>query len=143
MAMFHFGERRATTTVRGEPTEVGDYALHVQCAWRLTQGDRVVTARRDLYFPADGSDPSDNFDWEQEPNLQDKVLSEMFRRLRSELTVLAVEVADAGRLHIVLDEGFAIDVMPDDSTAGEHWRLFVPQKDDPHLVLTGKGIEME
>ena len=141
--MFHFGERRPTTTVRGEPTEVGDYALHVQCAWRLTNGDRVVTARRDLYFPADGSEASDDFDYEHAPNLQDKIVGEMFRERRLELTVLAVDVGNAGSLRIVLDEAFAVDVMPDDSTTGEHWRLFVPRTNEPHFVFTGSGIETE
>jgi hypothetical protein len=52
-------------------------------------------------------------------------------------------VAEAGRLRIVLDEGFAVDVMPDDSTAGGHWRLFVPRKEDPRFIFTGNGIDTE
>ena len=81
--------------------------------------------------------------WEHAPNLQDKMVGEMFRQRRLELTVQGVEVAEAGRLRIVLDEGYAVDAMPDDSTAGEHWRLFVPRKEDPHFIFTGNGIESE
>jgi hypothetical protein len=143
MAMFHFGERRPTTTVRGEPTQIGEYALHVQCAWRITSGDTVVTARRDLYYPADGSEPTDDFDWEHAPNRQDKVLDDVFRQQKIAPVVQRIEVAEAARLHIALSFGFALDIMPDDSTAGEHWRLFVPRLDEPHFVVTGKGIEIE
>lgn len=141
--MFHFGERRPTTTARGEPTEVGEYALHVQCAWRITRGDKVLTARRDMYVPADGSDPTDDFDWQQTPNLQDKIIGNLFRRDRRELMVQSVEVGAAGRLHAVLDEGFALDVMPDDSLSHEHWRLFVPRSTEPHFVVTGDGVAAE
>jgi hypothetical protein len=141
MAMFHFGNRIATTTVRGDPAEVGEYALHVQCTWRLTLDERVVTARRDLYFPADGSNPTEDFDYEHTPNLQDRIIGDLFRQRKLELTVLSVEVAEAARLHIVLDERFALDVMPDDSSSDEHWRLFVPGDDQPHFVVAGAGIE--
>lgn len=44
---------------------------------------------------------------------------------------------------MLLDEGFSVDVMSDGSTAGEHWRLFVPRENDPHFIFTDKGIETE
>jgi hypothetical protein len=43
----------------------------------------------------------------------------------------------------VLGDGFALDVMPDESTSGDHWRLFVPRSDQPHFIVTGDSIEME
>ena len=109
----------------------------------LALNDRVVTARRDMYFPADGSDPTQDSDWEHAPNLQGRIIADLFRQRKLGLTVVSVEVAEAARLHIVLGEGFALDVMPDDSTSGEHWRMFVPGDEQPHFVVTGAGIEVK
>jgi hypothetical protein len=47
---FQFGERRTVTT-GGRTKEVGEYALHVQCGWRIRRGDQVVVGGRDLYYP--------------------------------------------------------------------------------------------
>jgi hypothetical protein len=117
--------------------------LHVQCAWRITNGDTVVTGRRDVYYPADGSDPRDDFDWEHLPNMQGKAIEELLRRGNRDLIVQQIEVAKAGRIHLFLSDGFALDIMPDDSRPGEHWRLFVPSSEEKHFVVTGRGIEIE
>ena len=60
---FQFGQRR-TVTARNGTKEVGEYALHIQCGWRIRCGDQVVVGGRDLYYPPEGSDgPMDDFDW--------------------------------------------------------------------------------
>jgi hypothetical protein len=48
MAMFDFGKRRISPDFRGNPREVGDLALHVQCAWRITRDDLVLVGSNDL-----------------------------------------------------------------------------------------------
>lgn len=76
---FEFGQRRTVRDSRGEK-EVGDYALHVQCAWRIRQGDKIVVASRDLYSPPEESDhrPRD-FNWDvQGANRRDKRITELF-----------------------------------------------------------------
>ena len=35
------GPRQTIQDFRGKPREVGEYALHVQCAWRFVQGEKV------------------------------------------------------------------------------------------------------
>src|SRR2546425_8610409 len=42
MATFQFGGRIKGVDYYGRPSQVGDYALHVQCAWRITRGDEIV-----------------------------------------------------------------------------------------------------
>ena len=49
MAMFHVGSRRHVRTFKGEPAEIGEYALHVQCPWRIVRNDSIVVASGDLY----------------------------------------------------------------------------------------------
>jgi hypothetical protein len=144
MATFDFGRRRESFDSRGNTKEVGELALHVQCPWRITREDDVVVGSRDLYYPADYDESQDvpgDFDWEQHPNRRDKLLVSLFHDGTRELLVKRVEVGAAGSLHILLSDDFCLDVFPADSLSLEHWRLFVPDNDAPHFVLTGRGIE--
>src|SRR5712691_8128852 len=81
MATFDFGQRRKVLGFRGNEKEVGELALHVQCAWRITRTDRVVVGSSDLNYPADYREdeavPSD-FDWDRDPNRRDKLLRLLF-----------------------------------------------------------------
>lgn len=144
MATFDFGERRKSCDSQGNAREVGEWALHVECAWRITRDDRVLVGNRDLYYPADyryADETPVGFDWERGPTLRDKLLHSLFQNAARELVVDRVEVYEAGGLHIVFREGASLDVLPCDSVSDEHWRLFEPDKDAPHFVVTGGGIE--
>jgi len=44
MAMFQFGARRMMPSPRGVMREVGEYALHLQCPWRIRNGDKIIMA---------------------------------------------------------------------------------------------------
>jgi hypothetical protein len=52
------------TDRKGKEKPVGDYALHVQCAWRITQGDTIITGRGDIFCtPVESEEPlPDDFD---------------------------------------------------------------------------------
>ena len=139
---FQFGQRRSVKGFRGDTKVVGDYALHVQCAWHVTRNDEIIVGSRDLYYPPDETtdEPSD-FDWEHSPNRRDTRIAELFNNETRKFFVRQVQVRDAGSFAVVLDEGYVLDVFPHDSLPGEHWRLFRPSTDDPHFVMTGKGLE--
>ena len=144
MATFDFGERKTVPALRGETREVGEYALHVQCAWRVTTQDRVIVGNRDLYYPADyrqGEEVSPSFDYEKDYNRRDKLLTSLFENGTREFVVREVQVGTAGSIHILLSEGVALELFPNDSLSDEHWRLFQPGKEDRHFVVTGKGVE--
>ncbi|MBZ5671658.1 MAG: hypothetical protein LAO04_18265 [Acidobacteriia bacterium] len=145
MATFQFGERKKALDFYARPSEVGEYALHVQCAWRITCGDELVVGSRDLYYPADYHDTREDlppeFDWDRDPNRRDKLLDSLFGNGTREFVVQRIEAGAAGSLHIALSDGYSLDVFPYDSLGGEHWRLFIPGKDEPHFVVTGRGIE--
>ena len=49
---FGFGHPREVPKRNGGTKIVEDWALHVQCAWRLTDPQGIVTGLRDLYVPA-------------------------------------------------------------------------------------------
>jgi hypothetical protein len=140
---FQFGRRKIVQDSRGDRREVGEYALHVQCAWRIRQEDHIVVASRDLYDPPEESDDRpDNFNWDvQGGNRRDKRIAELFLGETRQFLVQMVEVGAAGSFTIGLDGDYALDVFPDDSSSGEYWRIFKPYAKEPHFVVTRKGLE--
>jgi hypothetical protein len=142
---FQFGQRRTVKNTRGDTKEVGEYALHVQCAWRIRHGDQVVVGGRDLYYPPEQSDnPTEDFEWDvQGANRRDKRIAELFQNETRQFLVLEVEVGEAGAFTIIFDDAHALDVFPDDSLGDEHWRIFKPSTEEPHFVVTGRGLRAE
>ena len=145
LAAFQFGERRETTDLRGNKINVGEYALHVQCAWRIARADQVVVGNADMYYPPDltAEEIPPGFEWDKGPNRQDKLLSLLFEDGKRQFRVRTVNVGSGGRLLITMDEGLSLDVVPNSSLSGEYWRLFKPRSDDPHFVFTGRGVSRE
>lgn len=133
---FQFGKRRKVKTVRGGEKQVGEYALHIQCPWRITHGDHIVVGSGDLYYPAleiDG--PQENFVWDvQGANRRDKRITELFQGENRQFLVKDIQADQAGRFVVVLDDDHALEVFPDDSLIDEHWRIFKPSEETPHFV---------
>ena len=123
--------------------DVGEYALHVQCPWRITLGDEVVTGRGDIFCtPEESAEPLPfDFDW-QKGNRFDRVVEQVVTELLP-LTVQRVEAAHAGRLSIQLEHGYGLEVFPHDSENDEHWRFFRPFTEEAHFAVTGKWLRTE
>jgi hypothetical protein len=141
-----FGQRQTIKDFRGESREVGEYALHVQCAWRFVQDEKVLAGNRDLYYPRGYKDPKQEmprgFNWDvQGANRCDEVLAEMFAGGAKQFVVLRVKAGQAGELTLLLEGGLTLQIFPNDSLVGEHWRLFRPGSDERHTVYTGLGLE--
>jgi hypothetical protein len=144
-ATFHFGKRHRTHDAHGAPAEAGDYALQLQCPWRIARKDRILVASDDLYFPAGYSSdqaPPPNFDWDRQPNRRDKLLAELFAPGRPTLSVRKIEPGFAGSFRLLFDDKMLLEVVPVTSRRIEHWRLLRPKSDEPVFVLTGAGPEM-
>ena len=141
-----FGQRQTIQDFRGEPREVGEFALHVQCAWRFVRDEKVLVGNRDLYYPRGYRYPKDEipkeFNWDvQRANRCDEVLATLFAGGAKQFVVLRVEAGHAGEVALLLEGGLALQVFPNDSLVGEHWRLFRPGSDAQHWVFTGQGLE--
>jgi len=141
-----FGQRQTIKDFRGKPREAGEYALHVQCAWRFVLGEKVVAGNRDLYYPRGYKDPKEEipkgFDWDvQGANRCDEMLAELFADGAKQFVVQRVNAGPAGELALLLEGGLTLQIFPNDSLDGEHWRLFRPGSDEPHWVFTGTGLE--
>ena len=144
LAWFQFGSRKTVRGWKGDEREVGDYALHVQCAWRITMQDKIVTGRGDIFCtPTETSEPTaPDFDWEK-GNRFDRVVRELFQDGLHQFLVQSVRVGTAGSLSIALEGDYKLELFPHDSETEEHWRFFRPYSEEPHLVFSGKGLRTE
>ncbi|MGZ4814185.1 MAG: hypothetical protein ACXVZV_02160 [Terriglobales bacterium] len=149
MACFQFGARRKRKTSHGQDSEVGDYALHVQCPWRIVRGDEIVVGSADLYAPDPVKDAADSyFDW-QKGNLQDAKIAKLFADDNRQFAVVATALRAAGKLDILFDDELRLEVFPDSSVGAvdtEHWRFFAPSVGSDlhtvksHIVFSGAGL---
>jgi hypothetical protein len=134
MAMFSFGEVRPVETSRG-PKPAAEYALHPQCAWRITAGEAVLIGSSDLYRPADGRDDQTDFDWDQ-PGAS-RLDVRMRELLEGDLSLVVenFEFGRAGAISIALGQDRHLEVFPNNSLDEEYWRLFRPGTNYRHLVI--------
>ena len=146
MEMFDFGDRRLVQNMRGEPLEVGQYALHVQCAWRLAGPRGIIVASCDRFYPAGDPDniPPD-FAWDKAgANRRDERLTAFFAQCGDAFPVVQrIEADRLGGLRIVLSGDVTLDLFPDDSLENEHWRFFQPRSGEKHFVVTGRGLDLD
>ena len=145
MRALHFG--RVTVTEKGS---VGEFALHIQCPWRIEGPEGILTGRSDLWEPIDGVGERDwdGWDYDTDGNLQDQRLNTLLGnydpRTQSSvnssglLTVAEIEADDLGGMTVVLSGGYRLVVFPAGST-GEDWRLLqFPERQ--HLVVAGGTV---
>ena len=144
LAWFEFGSRRSVKGSKGVEKEVGDYALHVQCAWRITHGEKVVVGRGDIFcMPEESAEPTPaDFDW-QKGNKFDRIAANLLQNESRQLVVRSVNAGEVGSFSIVLEDGYKLEAFPHDSESGEHWRFFKPYTAEPHLVFSGRGLQQE
>lgn len=151
MACFQFGNRHKRKAPHGDDCEVGDYALHVQCSWRIIRGDEILVGKEDLYEPQDPAGADVVFDW-RKGNLQDARIGKLFADGRRQFTVVGTALRAGGELDILFDDELRLEVFPNSSLQThdmEHWRLFAPsvgpelRGKTPHLVFSGAGLRHE
>jgi hypothetical protein len=113
MACFQFGERTEASTGKGMPIQIGEYALHLQCPWRLVKEDAIIMAALDVYHPRVGNEEADvrDFDWEHEPNLLEQRSQELFAE-GAQYQVERVEASRAGAVDLFLEGRFAVRNFP-------------------------------
>ena len=148
MLWFHLGERRMRPDDQLGRREVGEFALHVSCPWRLIGPDGMVVASGDIFTLADPAAEPGDFEWDVPgANWCDVRLQEFIvATAESPRAVSAVSADELGSLRIFLGEEFVLDVFPDSSHAAhvesEFWRLLQPGTGAPHFVVGSEGIEL-
>jgi hypothetical protein len=121
---------------------VGDFALHIQCPWRIEGPDGIITGRLDLWEPVERGPEFDEENWgyDTSPNLQDYQFDQWLARQGSSLVVEGVDADEFGGAAITFGQGFVLRLFPA-GTRGEDWRLFRPKTDVPHFVVSGGIVD--
>jgi hypothetical protein len=146
LQMFEFGAKHTIINRKGKEIDQGEYTLHVQCAWRITQGDKIIVASQDRYYPGDGSDSRrEGFDWTLPGNRVDKHLTAFFQDFPGILKVVSLSADDIGGVKILLDKQILLEVFPDNSDCYKYWRFFplslIPNSH--HFVVTGSRCQVD
>jgi hypothetical protein len=132
----HFGEMKEVPARRGDTRSLGDWALHIQCPWRITKPPAILVANGDCYYKADIDEP---YDWDAGGESRfDSHAAPLNREFESlPPRVEAVVVDTVGGFSLRLSNGYCLDVFPSNSTGckSEHWRFFQPRKDERHFVF--------
>src|SRR5262245_9122580 len=68
MLWLSFGARRPAPTDRRPDREVGEWAVHLECPWRISAPGGVIAGRSDIYVPADPDVSEEAFEWDRERN---------------------------------------------------------------------------
>ncbi|MHA7098568.1 hypothetical protein [Priestia aryabhattai] len=142
-----FGEMISVTR-RGKTEELAEYALDIQCSWRITKDNKILVGSRDFYSPRTGwNEENDDFDWDVQGNNRfDERIDSFIENAKEHVTVERVEPDEIGGLKIFLSQGYLLEVFPDtseDDEYSEFWRFFNRRENSPHFVVTGNGIENE
>jgi hypothetical protein len=126
---------------------VGEYALHVSCAWRLVGPDGILVASGDMFTPADADSDPETFAWDERgANWCDVRLRAFVEATAdSPLPVVSANADEMGGVRVALAEGIVLEVFPDSSHAEhvetEFWRLFQPTLALRHFVVGTAGID--
>lgn len=145
MLVLHFGEIRQHPS--GEGT-VGEYALHVQCPWRLQGPLGTITGSRDLSAYAGEGERPKTWSHEDGLSLQDRKLGSYFERdetTRSwvnhseRFVVMSSEESGHGDVRFEFKNGMALLLFPAGSSA-ESWRFFVPAGGGRHVIFAAMHV---
>lgn len=141
MLMFGFGGPRTIPARQGGTREVTEFALHVQCPWRLCDSERVLIGSVDIYYPADlpESDPvPDSFNWDIAGANRCDRFFQSFMAVRAvvPIFVTTVDTDQFGGFRLNFSASFQIEAFPNGGTPSEEWRLFKPGEKE-HFVMEG------
>ena len=135
MAMFSLGSSAGTPGEDGRGMAKPEYALHVQCPWRLVRAGIIELGSWDLAR----ADPH---------ALHGGPLGERIERLvRPRPEVLMLQLKTAGSLVLGLSGGMRLEVFPDSGatkgTSVEFWRFLAPGSERPHVVCESDGYFLD
>jgi len=133
-----FGSKRKVLR-RSVDQEVGDFALHIQCFWRLCNAQKIIVASGDRFYPrGDPFKEAEDFDWtEPHVNRCDEKLEAIFQSVEAEqLIVQAVRSDKYGGFRLFFRSSLKLEVYIDDTVATEKWRFFRPYSDEGHFIVS-------
>ena len=119
MECLKFGQELVTDKDDGL-INIGQFGIHLQCPWRITNGQKIIIGYNDVYEQSDQDAKYDpDFDWDRPGvNLRDKKLQELIDK---KLTVEKVTVDDFGGFSICFNHNINLMTFPTTSLENEYW----------------------
>lgn len=126
--------------------QLAEYSLHIQCAWRITKGNKILVASRDFYYPnSNWDDENGDFDWDVQGNNRfDEKTKHLIEEVKGKLIVERVDSDDIGGFKVHLSDKYVLEAFPDNSDEdeySEYWRFFNMKDDSLHFVVGANGIQ--
>lgn len=144
LVWFSFGKPLVIKNRNGTEKKAAEYALNVQCSWRITKENKILVASSDIYMPSkQWNGVEEEFEWDiQGMNRFDEHIEKLIKNIQSQVFVESIQADNIGGLKIFFTEHFLLELFPDESTEDvEFWRIFIPGNISSHFVVMGKGIE--
>ena len=143
---FQFGDLIEIVDHRGNKRKVSEYALHVQCGWRITDAAGIIVASQDRFYPREGWEGNiEDFNWDvQGENRSDQLVCKFLKKNKENILIVKSVRADRfGGFELSFSNEVKLEVFPDGTTNAEHWRFFKPYSEVQHFIVTSNGIEEE
>ncbi len=114
-----------------------EYALHVQCTWRLLRAsdNRILSTREDVFTPARHIKDTDHFEWDKLGNNHlDEIISQ-YLRPHLPLHVIDVTINEWADISMHFAEGLIFQAFADTAISDkELWRFFQRTDLDSHII---------
>jgi len=130
---------------KGIERQIGEFGIHLQCPWRITQGNILLIGSDDIYEqPDESAEYDENFDWDvQGGNLRDVKLDSFLKS--GKYVVSSVSADDFGGFELVFNDNVKLSVFPtlsSKSAYSEYWRL-LDNRDEKknHFVVSSSGFD--
>lgn len=108
----------------GSVYNIGEFALHLSCPWRLTNDTQILVGSDDLYQQADETaDYNEDFDYDVNANLRDVKLDKLI--IENKLIVASVDADGFGGIEIYFGNKIKLTVFPvlSSKSDNEYWRI--------------------
>lgn len=132
-----FGQWREVPARRGGTRQAGQWARHVQAAWRFARKSEIFVGITNMHYYADDGS---NFDWGKDGESRfDRLAAQLNRDFEAEVEIVTdVKCDDVGGFTLFLKSGLTFDVFPCvafNSPEFEFWRFFEPATEKDHYVV--------
>lgn len=118
-----------------------EWALHLQCSWRITRLSEIVVSVGDFYV---APNLEDEYNWDAGgESLFDMLCGKFMAELKKHpLHVIDITYDNAGGFSLLFERNYRLDVFPARSSLrnDEHWRLFQPDVNTDHYVFSKMKI---
>lgn len=135
MCWIGFGEIIRGKNIEGKVIDKPEYALHLQCPWRIKNHNTILLASNDIYETNSTIEWSESFEWDVKgANLFDEK-AKQFNDRCIENHVEKVEISLLSDIILYLSNEDILETFVDTSIGSECWRFLKSNSKEPHIVV--------